>query len=189
MQESQGCKPDCLDDSKSLSLKKLAKFVELKSFKYLTADWKQKDRSVVFDALFIVFFCGLEPHCFFSIPEWLRYDLEITGRGSHKEGPHSFNIQILIISQPWPLLESRLFTIFIMMSRDIWKIIKCFSGRNSKFFGSSLLLFGSEHCFAKKCVKKFSFFSEINNEFIIMKYWGNAWNRFLSFRNVLNIDK
>ena len=76
-----------------------------------------------------------------------------------------------------------------MMSFDIWKIIRCFSGKNSKFFGSSLLFFGSEHCFAKKCGKKFSFFSKINNEFIIMKYWGNAGNRFLSFRNVLNIDK
>ena len=56
MQESQGRKPDWLNGNKSFSLKKLVQFVKKNSFKDLTADRKQRDRSVVFDALFIIFF-------------------------------------------------------------------------------------------------------------------------------------
>ena len=88
---------------------------------------------------------------------WLRHDLKIIERGLHKEGPHSFNIRILIISWPWALLGSRLFIIFIMFSFDIWTLLRRLSVRNSKFFGTSLLFFGSKHCSAENALKSSAF--------------------------------
>ena len=53
--------PDRLDGSKSFSLKNLNSLLN-KSFEDLTGDRRQRDRSVVFDKLFIIFLCGSEPH-------------------------------------------------------------------------------------------------------------------------------
>ena len=108
-------------------------------------------------------------------------------KGLHKEGLHSFNLWILIISWPWALLGSRLFIIFIMLSFDIWTLLRRFSVRNSKFFGSLLLFFGSEHYSAKNVLKSLAF---------PLKFIANllSWNTaglhgiFLSFKNVFNID-
>ena len=82
MQESQSCKPDCLDDSKSLSLKKTCTVCWIKVFQISYCRLEAKRQVCSFWCTVYHFFCGLEPHCFFSIPEWLRYDLEIT-RGVH----------------------------------------------------------------------------------------------------------
>ena len=76
----------------------------------------------------------------------------------HKEGPHTFDIRILIILWPWDLSESRLFIIFVMLSFNICTLhYKCFSVRNIKFYSSSLLCFGSEHCCSKKVLKGSAF--------------------------------
>ena len=77
-----------------------------------------------------------------------------------------------------------------MLSFDIWVLPRRFSVKNSKFFSSSLLPFGSEHCFEKKkCIrkiynikyiKKYIFSSKINNKYIIMQYKGNARNVYIT---------
>ena len=83
------------------------------------------------------------------------------------------DIWILFISWPWALF----FVIFIMFTLHIWTFLRRFLVRNSKFFGSSLLCFGSEHCSAKN-VLKVSFFSKINNTCIFMKCRRNPQNLF-----------
>ena len=119
---------------------------------------------------------------------WLRHDLKTIERGLHKERPHSFNIQILIIAWPWALLGSRLFIIFIMFSFNIWTLLRRFSARNSKLFGSSLLLFGSEHCSAKNVLKSSAFSLKLITNLLLWNT-GVMHGIFLSFKNIFNIDQ
>ena len=138
---------------------------------------------------------------------WLRHDLKIIERGLHKEGPHSFNIRVLIIerglhkegphsfnirilivSWPWALLGFRLFIIFIVFSFDIWTLLRRFSVRNSKLFGSSLLVFSSEYWSAKNVLKSSAFsLKSIKN--LLLWNTGGMHGIFLSFKNVFNVDQ
>ena len=120
--------PDRLDGSKSFSLKNLNSLLN-KSFEDLTGDRRQRDRSVVFDKLFPFY------KKFHVTKTWLK-QLKV-------------DIWILFISWPWALF----FVIFIMFTLHIWTFLRRFLVRNSKFFGSSLLCFGSEHCSAKNVLK------------------------------------
>ena len=163
MQEPPDRKPDWLDDDKTFSLKNVyTSLNKIISRILLQIGSKETGR----------YFCRSEPYLFF-LPFHGKFHLtsawpKTIERGLRKEGPHNFNIQKLI-----------LFTIFSMFLFDIWTLVKRFWVRNSKFFESSLLFFGSEHCSTKQVIKRFSFFSEINNAFVIMKYRRNARNLFI----------
>ena len=75
-----------------------------------------------------------------------------------------------------------------MFSFDIWTLLGHISVRNSKFFGSSLLYFGSEHCSAKNVLKSSAFsLKSITN--LLSRNTGGMHRIFLSFKNVFNIDQ
>ena len=136
MQESPGQRPDWLDDNTSFSLKNLLN----KSLSNILLKIRSKETDRQFWCTVYLFFLQIRTTLafFYSIGNfiWLRHDLKVIERGLHKEGLHSFNIWILIISWPWPWLGSRLCIILIIFSFDIWTLLRCFPVRNSTFFGA-----------------------------------------------------
>ena len=95
------------------------------------------------------------------------------------------------------LLCCRLFIIFIMLSfiYCLYYVIvyllsllccRLWFGHYLDIFQEEVSIFLVAHYYSLvvklpyiKCIKKFSFFSKINNKNIIMKYRGNEWNLFV----------
>ena len=73
MQESMGRKPDWLDDNKSFSLKKLCSLLN-KSLLKILVQIGRKETGRWFLMHCLSFFCGLEPHWLFSIPQEISFD-------------------------------------------------------------------------------------------------------------------
>ena len=117
---------------------------------------------------------------------WLKHDLKIFEKGLHKEGPHSFNIWILIISWPWAFWESRLFIVFIMFSFDNWTLLRRFSVRN---FLVARYYFLAVNIALQKNVLKSSAFSLKSITNLLLWNTGGMHGIFLSFKNIFNIDQ
>ena len=75
-----------------------------------------------------------------------------------------------------------------MFSFDIWTSLRRFLLRNCKFFGNSLLFFGSEHCSAKNELKSSAFSLKSKPNLLSWKV-GGMHKIFLSFKDVFNIDQ
>lgn len=113
------------------------------------------------------------------------FNLKIIGRGLHKEGSHNFNI---FISWSWKLMELRLFSIFIIVSFEIRTLLRRFSVRNDKLFGSSLFFVDNEHCSAKHILKSSAFsLKSVTN--LLPWHTEGMQGIFLSFINVFSIDQ
>ena len=113
------------------------------------------------------------------------FNLKIIERGLHKEGSHNFNI---FISWSWKLMELGLFSIFITVSFEIRTLLRRFSVRNDKLFGSSLFFVDNEHCSAKHILESSAFsLKSVTN--LLSWHTGGMQGIFLSFINVFNIDQ
>ena len=111
--------PDYLGEIRLLSQKYFKMLWCMITLENLATDWKKRDWTIVFDALFVVFLnigtifsllqsCG-------SIPQFKQF-LNILKRGSIIVSPGIFKIRILIISCPWDLSGSSLQVILLISS-------------------------------------------------------------------------
>ena len=91
-----------------------------------------------------------------NIPHFKEF-LNILKRGSIIASPDTFNMRILIISWPWALLGSSLQMIHLISSFVNSMFDRYWSVMVLVDEGRTLLFSITEHCFAKKQLKKLAF--------------------------------
>ena len=78
-----------------------------------------------------------------------KHDLKIISRGLHIDGPHIFNIRMLILSWPCAFSESKFWIIFRMSSLEKVILDKNLSVLSKRSDNRLLLLLITVHCLAK----------------------------------------
>ena len=107
-----------------------------------------------------------------NIP-FARESLNVSSKGLPNESPRIFNIRKLILSWSWALFGLRSWIIFNMSLFTNFTVGKRLSVRKWSHGGSLLSFLIKEHCFAKKELKRLSFFLKISNKFVFVKKWWN----------------
>ena len=157
-------------------------------FKNFVTDWSKRDRSKVFNTLFVAFEWILTTFALFYSDEEMpcvRRYWKIILRGLPMDFWCNLGMGILIITSLWALLETNLLIMFLISSIEKSTAESDLYVTKGKIDGNVLLLLIYEHCFAKKDLKisLFSLKSAIN--LLSWKNGGINWI-FLAFKTVCN---